>query len=84
MRGLGIRDGLKAAAQADIVSLTAFEIGLFGWMAIVAFVFFPVPRQLMPDSGAFWLLMQVGMIIGFFTSWPANVWLVKHQIKIPM
>jgi uncharacterized protein DUF4396 len=32
MRGLGVRGGLKAAAKADFISLTAFEIGLFGWM----------------------------------------------------
>jgi hypothetical protein len=29
MRGLGVRGGLKAAARADFISLTAFEIGLF-------------------------------------------------------
>jgi hypothetical protein len=84
MRGLGLRDGLKAAAKADFLSLTAFEVGLFGWMAIMALVLFPAPHQLTPSSAAFWLLMQVGMIIGYFTSWPANVWLVKRGIKIPM
>jgi hypothetical protein len=84
MRGLGVRDGLRAAAKADVISLTAFEIGLFGWMAVMAFVLFPAPRQLMPNSAAFWLLMQVGMIIGFATSWPANVWLVRRGIKVPM
>jgi hypothetical protein len=84
MRGLGVKDGLRAAAKADVLSLTAFEIGLFGWMAVMAFVLFPAPDHLMPNSAAFWLLMQVGMIIGFFTSWPANVWLVKRGIKVPM
>jgi len=24
------------------------------------------------------------MIIGFFTPWPANVWLVNRGIKVPM
>ena len=84
MRGLGLRDGVKAAAKADLVSLSFFEIGLFGWMALMAFVFFPAPQQLMPNAAAFWLLMQVGMMIGFFTSWPANAWLVKRGIKVPM
>jgi hypothetical protein len=41
MRGLGLKDGLIAAAKADVISLTAFEVGLFGWMAIMAFVLFP-------------------------------------------
>ena len=84
MRGLGLRDGLVAAAKADFISLTAFEIGLFGWMAIMTFVLFPAPHQLMPNSAAFWLLMQIGMIIGYCTAWPANVWLVKRGIKVPM
>jgi hypothetical protein len=84
MRGLGLRDGLIAAAKADFISLTAFEVGLFGWMALMTFVLFPAPHNLMPNSAAFWLLMQVGMIIGFFTSWPANVWLIKRGIKVPM
>jgi hypothetical protein len=84
MRGLGLKDGLIAATRADFISLTAFEIGLFGWMAVMAFGLFPAPHQLMPSSAAFWLLMQAGMIIGYFTSWPANVWLVKRGIKVPM
>ena len=84
MRGLGLKDGLIAATKADFISLTAFEVGLFGWMAIMAFVLFPAPDHLMPSSAAYWLLMQVGMIIGYCTSWPANVWLVKRGIKVPM
>jgi hypothetical protein len=84
MRGLGLKDGLIAAAKADFISLTAFEAGLFGWMAIMAFVLFPAPHHLMPSSAPYWLLMQIGMIIGYFTSWPANVWLVNRGIKVPM
>ncbi len=84
MRGLGIKDGLKAATKADFISLSAFEIGLFGWMAIMTFVLFPAPHHLTPSSAAFWFLMQIGMIIGFSSSWPANVWLVNRGIKVPM
>jgi Domain of unknown function (DUF4396) len=84
MRGLGVRAGLVAATKADFISLTAFEVGLFGWMAVMAYVLFPAPHQLMPSSAAFWLLMQVGMMIGFASSWPANVWLVRRGIKVPM
>jgi hypothetical protein len=84
MRGLGLRDGLVAAAKADFISLTFFEVGLFGWMTLMALVFFPAPDHLMPNSAAYWFLMQVGMMIGFFTSWPANVWLVDRGIKVPM
>jgi hypothetical protein len=47
-------------------------------------VLFPAPHHLTPGSASFWFLMQVGMMVGFATSWPANVWLVKRCIKVPM
>jgi hypothetical protein len=84
IRGLGLSDGLKAAARADFFSLTFFELGLFGWMALMAFVFVPAPHHLTPNSVAYWFLMQVGMIAGFATSCPANVWLVNRGIKGPI
>lgn len=84
MRGLGRRAGLAAAAKADVLSLTAFEVGLFGWMALMAFVFFPAPHHLHPDSPVYWFLMQVGMVLGFATAWPANVWLIRRGIKEAM
>jgi hypothetical protein len=84
MRGLGLREGLAEAAKADVASITAFEIGLFGWMALMFFVFFPAPHHLRPDSPAFWFLMQIGMIAGFFASWPVNAWLIRAGIKEAM
>ncbi|MVU81359.1 DUF4396 domain-containing protein [Nocardia sp. ET3-3] len=83
MRGLRVREGLVRAAKADVLSLTAFEVGLFGWMALMSFVFFPNPH-LRPDSVTYWFLMQIGMVIGFATAWPANVWLIRHGIKEAM
>jgi hypothetical protein len=84
MRGLSLRKGLIEAAKADVASLTAFEIGLFGWMALMTFVFFPAPHHLAPDSPVYWFLMQVGMIAGFFTAWPVNTWLIRAGIKEAM
>ena len=40
MRKVSLREGLVDSIKADTLSLTAFEIGLFGWMAIVALVIF--------------------------------------------
>lgn len=81
MRGLGLRKGLVVAAKADVLSLTSFEVGLFGWMALMAFVSFPAPHHLRADSPVFWFLMQIGMIIGFFTAWPVNTRLIRRSIK---
>lgn len=71
MRGLSFRRGLMEAIRADTLSIVAFEIGLFAWMALTYFVLFPGPH-LAPTDAVFWFMMQVGMIIGFFTSYPAN------------
>jgi hypothetical protein len=84
MRGLGWRKGLVQAAKADVLSLTAFEVGLFAWMAVMSYGLFPAPHHLHPGSPVYWFLMQIGMIIGFFTAWPANVWLIRRGIKEAM
>jgi Domain of unknown function (DUF4396) len=83
MRGLGLADGIKAALKADTLSLIAFEIGLFGWMAVMQLVLFSDPH-LRPDHAAYWLLMQVGMTLGFVTAYPVNVWLIRRGIKEAM
>jgi len=80
MRDLSFRKGIVAAAKAEILSLTAFEVGPFGWMALMASVFFPNPH-LMPTSPVFWFLMRIGMVVGYVTSRPANVWLIRRGIK---
>jgi len=80
MRHLSFGQGLRAALKADTLSLTCFEIGLFGWMALTQYVFFP-QSHLEASQAMFWFMMQVGMIIGFFTSYPANVWLLKKGWK---
>jgi Domain of unknown function (DUF4396) len=79
-RRVGLRDGLIAALKADTLSVITFEIGLFGWMALFFFVFFADPH-LTPDHAAYWFLMQIGMILGFLTSFPANSWLIRRGIK---
>ena len=83
MRGLGLRQGLLEAAKADVLSLSSFEVGLFGWMAVMHFALFS-GQHLHPDHAAYWFLMQIGMIIGYFTAWPVNVWLIRTGIKEAM
>jgi hypothetical protein len=80
MRQLGFREGVVAALKSDSLSVLTFEIGLFGWMALFFFVFFPNPH-LKADQAAYWFQMQVGMMLGFLTSYPANRWLIRHGIK---
>ena len=83
MRNLSVGQGIKEAIKADTLSLTAFQVGLYGWMAIMQLVLFPV-EHLHPNHAAYWFLMQIGMILGFFTSYPVNWWLIKRGIKEAM
>jgi Domain of unknown function (DUF4396) len=83
MRHLRVRDGVVAALKSDSLSVTTFEIGLFGWMALMFFVFFAHPH-LTQDQAAYWFLMQIGMMLGFATSYPANAWLIRRGIKEAM
>jgi hypothetical protein len=74
---------LARAAKADVLSLTAFEVGLFTWMGLMFWVFFPNPH-LAPNEATYWFLMQVGMAIGLATSYPMNVLLIRWGIKEAM
>ncbi|MBW4040419.1 MAG: DUF4396 domain-containing protein, partial [Acidobacteria bacterium] len=83
MRKLSAGQGLIAAVKADTLSIVSFEVGLFAWMALTFFVFFPHPH-LKPTQAGYWFMMQIGMVLGFFTSYPVNRWLVKKGWKEAM
>jgi len=83
MRGLSFGKGVMEAIRVDTLSIVTFEIGLFAWMALTYFVFFPGPH-LKPTDPVFWFMMQVGMILGFFTAYPANRFLLVKDWKEKM
>lgn len=83
MRNLLPGQALVSAIKSDTLSVLTFEIGLFAWMGLTFFVFFPRPH-LTPTAPGFWFMMQVGMILGFFTSYPVNWWLIKAGWKEAM
>lgn len=73
---------LKNAIKADTWSLIAFEIGMFGWMAVAHYrLFVQMPE---PTTAVFWFMMQIAMTLGFLTSYPVNWLLVKKGIKHAM
>jgi hypothetical protein len=81
MRNLSLGQGLIAAVKSDTLSILTFEIGLFAWMALTFFVLFPHPH-LQPTEAGYWFMMQIGMILRFFTSYPMNRWLIKAGWKV--
>ncbi|MGE0811751.1 MAG: DUF4396 domain-containing protein [Vicinamibacterales bacterium] len=83
MRHLGVRDGLAAALKADTASLLAWQLGMYGWMALSLFVWFS--SETLPKGGpTFWFMMQLAMVAGFLTSYPVNWWLLRTGLKEPM
>ena len=75
--------GIWTAIKVDTASIVAFQLGLFGWMAITMLVIWP-NHGIHIDSPDFWFQMQIGMALGFATAWPVNRWLVSRGIKEKM
>lgn len=78
MSGLTPRAALRDAITADTLSVIAFEAGMFGWMAVFQLVLFP---QLMTNDPSYWLMMQIAMVIGLATTYPAQLFLIHRGIK---
>ena len=47
-------------------------------MALTREVLFPA---LKPNQPAFWFMMQIAMVVGFATTYPANSWLIEAGWK---
>ena len=79
---IGRLEGIWAAIKADTLSILSFQLGLFGFMALYHLVIWDPPLSV--ASSGYWLMMQIGMIVGFFTAWPVNVWLIRRGWKEKM
>jgi hypothetical protein len=69
------------ALKVDFFSLTAWQVGMYGWMALVIFVWL---GELRPWHIEFWFMMQLAMAWGFLTSYPMNWLLIRIGIKTAM
>ena len=75
-RGLSV----GAALVAAVITVAAFDIGMVGWMLLLHF------NNAMPPvtESTFWFLMQVGVIVGLLTGYPAVKWLLsRNQSVVP-
>jgi hypothetical protein len=79
MRHLSPGQGLRAALKADSLSLTFWQVGMYGWMAVATFVIF---GQELPKTGpVFWFMLQIAMLAGFVTNLPVTWWLLRRGLK---
>ncbi|MEJ7834417.1 MAG: DUF4396 domain-containing protein [Nocardioides sp.] len=75
-RGISIGSAFAAA----FITVAAFDIGMVGWMLLLHF------NDLMPPvtDSTFWFLMQMGVILGLLTGYPAVSWLLRrNQAVVP-
>jgi hypothetical protein len=86
MRNLSVGQGIWAAVKADTLSLTAWQVGMYGFMAVAYFLLFRdgFDVELTTDMLEFWFMMQIAMLCGFLTSYPVNWWLIRIGLKEKM
>ncbi len=79
-RGAVRRPRLAEAAGAAVLTVLAFDVGMGGWMVALHY------NELMPPAteGSFWFLMQLGVLLGLLTGYPAARWLVSRGRSIPV
>ena len=86
MRGLSVGQGIWQALKADSASIAAWQVGMYGFMAVAQFAWYA------PAYGAtakvnqpeFWFAMQIAMLFGFATSYPVNWLLLRAGVKEKM
>ena len=76
-RGLSTGEWLGVALLIALVTVLAFDVGMGGWMLVMHYLLFMPPLT----DVTFLFLMQVGLILGFLTGYPAVLWLVRRGTK---
>lgn len=86
MRHMSFKDGLIRALKADTASIAAWQVGMYGVMGIIQFLWFSrsYGHSAQASTPEFWFAMQIAMLAGFVVSYPVNAILLKVGIKEPM
>ncbi len=66
---------VASAALAAVLTVLAFDIGMGGWMLLLHYNEFMPPAT----EGTFWFLMQIGILLGLATGYPAVAWLTRQR-----
>jgi hypothetical protein len=86
MRDVTVWQGLWQAVKADTLSITAWQVGMYGVMATGQFLIYPhfFGSQADPLTPEFWFLMQAAMLAGFLVAYPVNWLLIRRGVKEKM
>jgi FtsP/CotA-like multicopper oxidase with cupredoxin domain len=70
---------LRASFIPEWLSMNMMAAGMFPTMAFL--MMGRDMRAMEPTEPLFWAVMSVGVIVGFTTAYPVNVWLVARNLK---
>ncbi|TQS73738.1 DUF4396 domain-containing protein [Rhodobacteraceae bacterium] len=86
MRDLSVGQAIKSAIKADAASLSAWQLGMYGVMAVFHFGLFSHHWGITVTATRpeFWFAMQCAMGAGFVTAYPVNWLLISRGIKEAM
>lgn len=77
-----IVDVISKSFKSDVLSLSSWQVDMYGWMALDIFVLFG-HQAMKPDHWLFcW--MQFAMMLGFVTAYPVNWMLIRVGKKKAM
>lgn len=83
MRELSVGQGIWQAIKADVLSITSWQVGMYGLMALIQFAWFRPTYGGLAEvaSPQFWFAMQLAMLAGFVTAYPTNWMLIRLGLK---
>ena len=83
MRDLSVTAGIWQAFKADTASISSWQIGMYGAMAVFQFAVFrpEFGGTAKADTPEFWFAMQGAMLAGFCTAYPVNWLLIRKGVK---
>ncbi|RKN16153.1 DUF4396 domain-containing protein [Micromonospora musae] len=77
--GRRARAAMRKFFAGDLLSVSFFEFALLAWLVLAEhFVFHETLR---PSSPVFWLMVQIGLLIGLLVAWPPTLWLIRRGVK---
>src|SRR5919106_5708549 len=79
MMGGSYRAALRGAWVPEWLSMNMMAAGMFPVMILL--MMGRDMRAMEPTEPLFWAVMSLGVIVGFATAYPVNVWMVAHHLK---
>jgi hypothetical protein len=79
MAGGSYRRALRTTLLPEWYSMNTMAAGMFFAMGLL--MMGRDMRAMNPTEPQFWFVMSIGVILGFATALPINVWLVAHNLK---